>query len=186
MMKRFNMHHTPPDEILRAGHEVVHDGGGHQGVRVYGDVPAPPLPLLLLLLALQTVFIMERTLPQLRLAQAHIPEGWVNLATPPVKTIYWTVFILHCATVTCRMPICLPCCIPWPPWCPGWPGSWPRRSTPWRGPWAWTPSAPGCAPHWTGNLCTETGRWEQKWNRMLTRSFINFLLFQHFSFSCWM
>ena len=73
MMKRFNMHHTPPDKILCAGHEVIHDGGGHQGVRVYGDVPASPLPLLLL--ALQTVFIMERTLPQLRLAQAHIPEG---------------------------------------------------------------------------------------------------------------
>ena len=75
-MKRFNMHHTPPDEILCAGHEVVHDGGGHQGVGVYRDVPAPSLPLLLLLLrVLQVVIIMKGALPQLRLAQTHVPEG---------------------------------------------------------------------------------------------------------------
>ena len=89
------MHHTPPDKILSAGHEVIHDGGGHQGVRVYGDVPAPPLPLLLLC-ALQTVFIMQGALPQLRLAQAHIPEGRVNLATSPVKTNYRTVYFTLC------------------------------------------------------------------------------------------
>ena len=91
------MHHTPPDEILSAGHEVIHDGGGHQGVRVYGDVPAPPLPLLLLLRVLQTVIIMEGALPQLRLAQAHIPEGPVNLATSPEKINYRTVYFTLCS-----------------------------------------------------------------------------------------
>ena len=84
MMKRFNMQHTPPDEVLCAGNEVVHDGGGHEGVGVDGDVSAPPVPLLLLLL--QPVFIMEGALPQLRLAQAHVPEGRVNLATSPANT----------------------------------------------------------------------------------------------------
>ena len=92
------MHHTPPDEVLCAGHEVVHDGGGHQGVGVYGDVPAPPLPLLLLLLCvLQTVIIMKGALPQLRLAQAHVPEGRVNLATSPAKTNYRTVHFTLCS-----------------------------------------------------------------------------------------
>ena len=93
------MHHTPPDEVLCAGHEVVHDGGGHQGVGVYRDVPAPPLPLLLLLCVLQTVIIMEGALSQLRLAQTHVPEGRVNFATSPAKTTDRTVFILHCATL---------------------------------------------------------------------------------------
>ena len=91
MMKRFNMQHTPPDEVLCAGHEVVHDGGGHESVGVYGDVSAPPLPLLLLPRLLQPVVIMEGALPQLRLAQAHIPEGRVNLATSPANTNHQTI-----------------------------------------------------------------------------------------------
>ena len=37
---------TPPDEVLGAGQEVIHNGGGLEGVGVYGDVPAPALLLL--------------------------------------------------------------------------------------------------------------------------------------------
>ena len=90
MMKRFNMQHTPPDEVLSAGHEVVHDGGGHESVGVDGDVSAPPLPLLLPRL-LQPVVIVEGALPQLCLAQAHVPEGRVNLATSPANTNHQTI-----------------------------------------------------------------------------------------------
>ena len=91
MMKRFNMQHTPPDEVLSAGHEVVHDGGGHEGVGVDGDVSAPPLPLLLFPRLLQPEVIVEGALPQLCLAQAHVPEGRVNLATSPANTNHQTI-----------------------------------------------------------------------------------------------
>ena len=36
----------PPDEVLGAGQEVIHNGGGLEGVWVYGDVAAPALLLL--------------------------------------------------------------------------------------------------------------------------------------------
>ena len=58
---------------------MIHDGGGLEGVGVYSDVAAPAL------LLLKAVVIVKRVLPELRLAQAHVPEGRVNFATSPAK-----------------------------------------------------------------------------------------------------